>query len=291
VGRILDKEAAKWTVIRLPMLAEEADPLGRQPGELLWPDWFTMEMVEAARTNTRTWAGLYQQRPAPEEGDFFHRDWLIGYNPGELPHDLRIYGAGDFGVSEAKDAKRTCFGLGGLDKEGVLWVLPDIYWDYVKADPPDKKLEGILDLCDAKAPLIVWGEKGHISQSLKPFLRMRMRERNSYVYFEEVTPSHDKETRAQSIRARAAQGMVRFPRFAPWWEQAEHELLTFPSGTYNDYVDMLAHLGQGIQHMIRPVEVRKEVPFTLQPSSTTVEWFRKSSRRGERAHELALIDY
>jgi hypothetical protein len=45
--------------------------LGRKPGERLWPDWFTDKQVAEAKRDPRVWASLYQQRPAPETGDFF----------------------------------------------------------------------------------------------------------------------------------------------------------------------------------------------------------------------------
>jgi len=291
VGRLLQSECARWKVIRLPMLAEADDPLGRSPGERLWPDWFTDEMVQTAKKVPRTWAGLYQQRPAPEEGDYFHRDWLKGYEPQDLPTQLRVYAAGDFGISEEKGSKRTCFGLGGLDESGVFWILPDIYWDYVKLDAPDVKIDRILDLCDRNQPLVTWAEKGHISKSLKPFFSARMRERESYHYITEVTPSANKETRAQAFRARCSQGMVRFPKFAPWWAEAEHELLTFPGGTYNDLVDMLGHLGRGINDMVCPVGKRpliSEYPVEMPP--LTMRWVRQVQKQAEREQELRLID-
>ena len=49
LGRITDPandkyigrdEASKWKIIRLPAFAEEDDPLGRKPGEVLWPERF-----------------------------------------------------------------------------------------------------------------------------------------------------------------------------------------------------------------------------------------------------------
>ena len=57
IGRLTDptnphyspEEAAKWKIINLPALAEEDDPLGREVGELLWPDRFDMEFMEAQR--------------------------------------------------------------------------------------------------------------------------------------------------------------------------------------------------------------------------------------------------
>ena len=45
------------------------------------------------------WAALYQQRPAPEEGDYFKVDWLKSCD--ELPpkDTMRFYGASDYAVT------------------------------------------------------------------------------------------------------------------------------------------------------------------------------------------------
>jgi predicted phage terminase large subunit-like protein len=291
VGRLMQAEGSRWKLIRLPMLAEADDPLGRALGERLWAEWYTDEMVQTAMRVPRTWAGLYQQRPAPEEGDYFRRDWLKGYEPQDLPKELRVYAAGDFAISEEKGYNRTCFGLGGLDESGVLWIMPDIYWDYMRPDAPDKKVDKILDMCDRNKPLVTWAEKGQISKSLKPFFSARMRERGSYHYITEVTPTHNKEVRAQSFRARCSQGMVRFPKFAPWWGDAEHELLTFPGGTYDDLVDMLAHLGRGIHDMVRP---QSEKPLMSEyPEAApllTMRWVRDVAKQEERMAARQLID-
>ena len=64
--------------ISLPALAEPGDPLGRALGEPLWCDddyGYGGQLVElSTKTPARTWSALYQQRPAPEEGDYFHAD-------------------------------------------------------------------------------------------------------------------------------------------------------------------------------------------------------------------------
>lgn len=79
-GRILraDEARGEWEVINFPALAEEADVLGRQPGEALWPQRYD----EAAIANLRATLGSYsfaalcQQRPAPREGGMFKRAWF-----------------------------------------------------------------------------------------------------------------------------------------------------------------------------------------------------------------------
>jgi phage terminase large subunit-like protein len=59
-----------WLVLRMPMLADSHDdPLGRELGERLWPEWFTERHVELARgAGERSWMSLQQQRPAASEG-------------------------------------------------------------------------------------------------------------------------------------------------------------------------------------------------------------------------------
>ena len=47
-GKILSSEEGDtWDVVRLPMEAEDQDdPLGREMGQRLWPEWFTQQMVD-----------------------------------------------------------------------------------------------------------------------------------------------------------------------------------------------------------------------------------------------------
>ncbi len=56
--------------ISLPALAEDLDPLNRQPGEALWParfDEVALAQIKAA-VGSYVWGALYQQHPSPAEG-------------------------------------------------------------------------------------------------------------------------------------------------------------------------------------------------------------------------------
>src|SRR5712692_5015488 len=74
-----EKGGEKWEVVRLPMEAEESDPLGRMLGEPLWPEWFTLDMRNQAKRDARNWLALYQQRPRPDSGGEFKREWIRHY--------------------------------------------------------------------------------------------------------------------------------------------------------------------------------------------------------------------
>jgi predicted phage terminase large subunit-like protein len=71
-GRLLADPA--WRVIRLPALAEASDPLGRAPGEALWPEWEDAATLARRRSEIgeQAFRALYQQDPAPQaEGGMF----------------------------------------------------------------------------------------------------------------------------------------------------------------------------------------------------------------------------
>ena len=264
VGRLIAAQPEKWVVIRIPFFAEESDPLGRKVGDPLWPEWFDTEKVEEIRQlrtlEPRTYAGLYQQKPAPEEGNFFKKDWLLGYTRDDLDalmknDNVRVYGAGDWAVSEAKDANRTCFGGAVEAPNGDLYILPDIFW---KVAGPKEVVQAFLSFLQRRKPMVTWSEKGHISKAWGPFLKDMMEEEKFYSYIEEVTPARAKDVRARSIQARMSLGKVRFPHFASWWPDAMHELLTFPGGKTDDFVDFLAHLGMGLNKITRATRPKVE---------------------------------
>ncbi len=72
-GRLLDQQAADWTVLRLPALAEAGDPMGRNPGAPLWPEWEDEAALLRKRTQVgeRVWSALFQQAPRPAVGSLF----------------------------------------------------------------------------------------------------------------------------------------------------------------------------------------------------------------------------
>jgi hypothetical protein len=100
-GRVLqqiERGEISGRVISIPAIAEANDALGRDPGEYLWdePEQYNYAAFLRARqreTSPMMWAALYQQRPAPEEGDYFKADWLKPYDTLPARETLRVYGA------------------------------------------------------------------------------------------------------------------------------------------------------------------------------------------------------
>ncbi len=71
-GRLLESSDS-WRVLRLPALAEAEDPLGRAPGEALWPSFEGRIALERKRVmiGDRSFAALFQQSPSVAGGRLF----------------------------------------------------------------------------------------------------------------------------------------------------------------------------------------------------------------------------
>lgn len=245
-GRILDREASEWTVVELPMEAREDDPLGRELGERLWPEWFTEKQVETAKLDARSWSALYQQRPVSEEGEYFKLAWF-GTEYDSIPNNAHFYGASDYAVTEGH-GDFTEHGVFALDAFGNLYVVD--WWRGQTTS--DVWIEHQLDLIHQYEPLRWFGESGPIRRSIEPYLANRMAQRNANVWIEWLASVNDKATRLRSFQALASRGKVFFPRYASWKAELLTQLTHFPAGKHDDGVDVCSLIGRGLDLVQAP---------------------------------------
>jgi predicted phage terminase large subunit-like protein len=252
-GRILEMEGDRWDRIRLPMEAQANDILGRKPGERLWPEWFTEEMVADAKRDSRAWNALYQQEPAGEDGDFFKREWFRDYDIAPGSASLRIYAASDYAVTE-KGGDFTEHAVFGMDFNRNLYVLD--WWS--GQETAARWIEVQCDLIQKWKPVKWFGEAGPIRRAIEPFLLRRMDERAAYCPLEWLPSIHDKPTRLRAFQGMCAQGKVWFPkpnganRGTDWRSDVIGQLLRFPVGMHDDKVDACSLLGRGLEYVNAP---------------------------------------
>jgi predicted phage terminase large subunit-like protein len=239
-GRILEREGDKWKVISLPMEAQENDPLGREIGDRLWPEWYTDDMIELAKQDTRSWWALYQQTPTSDEGGYFKSEWLHDYD--EAPQGLKIYGASDYAVTEGS-GDFTEHGVCGVDSSGNLYILD--WWRGQKS--ADKWIDKKADLISKHQPACWFGESGPIRRSVEPFMMKRLQERGAWCRIEWLPSLADKEARARGIQALMSMGKIYWPKFAPWKSDVQGQLLRFPAGKHDDAVDVMSLFGRGLK--------------------------------------------
>ncbi|MCP5086479.1 MAG: phage terminase large subunit [Rhodobacteraceae bacterium] len=241
-GRLLESQDAggdQWEVLDLPAIDAQ--------GSALWPERYGMPALDRikAAIGPRDWTALYQQRPAPDEGLYFKRDWIQYYD--ELPAHLHKYGASDYAVT-ADGGDWTVHGVAGVDQDDNLYLLD---WWRGQTDS-DVWIENVIDLMRRHKPL-QWGEEnGQIIKSVGPFLTQRMNEHRVYCSREQYASAADKPTRARSFQARMSMGKVWLPRpeNKPWVADLISELLTFPAGKDDDQVDVLSLFGRMLDEMV-----------------------------------------
>ena len=260
----------KGRIIDIRAIAEDDDILGRASGAYLWDDpsgydYASYLRKRKAEVSPMMWAALFQQRPAPETGDFFKSEWLLPYRQGQQPKRsaLKVFGSSDYAMT-ADGGDWTVHLIGGVDEEDRLWLL-DLWRDRTK---PERWVEAFCDLVIEHKP-IGWAEENvQITSGIGPYLDSRQRVRKAWVAREQFPTRGDKAFRAQSIRGRMALNGIHVPVDAEWFAPFKAELMSFPAGKHDDQVDALGLFGQLLDLMLppKPPEKPKAKPKRL-------DWF------------------
>ncbi len=244
VSEQIAKGIVRGRIISIPAIAEENDVLGRKPGEYLWDepngyDYGSFLRARQKETSPMMWSALYQQRPAPEEGDYFKAAWLKSYETVPAKETLAIYGASDYAVT-ADGGDYTVHVVVGVDPDGHMYLLD--LWR--KQTASDEWVEAFCSLVKEWKPREWAEEQGQIRAGIGPFLERTQRDRQAWVYRRDFPTRHDKAWRAQSIRGRMAVDGLYVPQGASWLPDLRSELLSFPAGKFDDQVDALGLIGQ-----------------------------------------------
>lgn len=282
-GYMTGQDGREWLVINLPAKAENHDdPIGREVGEYLWPEWFGArhwQQFENDPRGRRRWASLYQQRPTADEGEDFQRSWFHFYEPDELPQQLTFYGASDFAVEEVdpEDQKQgridyTEHGVVGIDDTGDLWFVD--WWSGQTAT--DTSVTKMLELAQQWGCRRWWDEGGTIDKAIRPLARRLMKELsntrrgNHYIRLESIPRIADKRAKCQSFQGRAAARTVHFPAGVTWANEVVAQLTGFPGHRYDDKYDVCGLIGRGIDQMMDARPARDRGRKRIKPF--TAEW-------------------
>lgn len=228
-----------WTVLDLPAISDD--------GKALWPDQYDLVALERIKKALppRDWSALYQQRPSPDTGDYFKREWI--HTVSSLPprDQMLVYGGSDYAVT-AQGGDYTVHVVVGLDPDGRMYLL-DLWRGQASSDV---WVEAFCDLVKKWKP-VGWAEEtGQIKSGVGPFLVKRMMEREAYVAREAFATRGDKAIRAQSIRGRMAMSGLYVHRAAPFMSDLISEMMSFPVGVHDDQVDALGLVGQLMDRML-----------------------------------------
>ena len=208
--------------LRLPALAEDDDPLGREPGEALWPERYPRTRLLQIFQSMGPYSSgaLYQQHPVPSEGGIFKRAWFEPRisHPPEIVRAVRFW---DLAMSAKTSADWTAGVKIGEGVDGHFYVL----------DVARKQLEWgdvtpfLADVMLADGPLVPQGieEKGFMSRAVQT-LNQDARLRNYQVWG--YPKDKDKLTNALPFAAKCAAGIIHVVN-AHWTDAWLDEMCSF----------------------------------------------------------------
>lgn len=237
-ARAIASEPEKWRILKLPALAEENDPIGRQVGEPLWPERFSREAllrIQDIQTDEMSGAhsfeALYQQNPTPREGAFFKVSQLrIEDAP---PAKLNIVRAWDLAASTKGDYTAGVK-LGKDAETGLFWIL-DVQRGQWTPDDRNRVMLQTAALDGKTTKIRIAQDPGQAGvDQVQALTRMLA---GYSVRSERVSGS--KEARADALAAQINAGNVRMIK-GEWNKAFIEEMRTFPLGRNDDQVDAAA---------------------------------------------------
>jgi len=219
-------------------------PAFDENGVALEKEFETLYKQQKESLPPRIWSALYMGSPTPSEGALFTANDIesCGYSRDELPDQrhLTFLAASDYALG---GQDRTCHVVGGVDPSGILWIT-DVYWK--RGDTVEVWTQKQLEMSRIWRPK-AWYEEGDATTKVLKSLRPRDHFYGGFdQYFKTISHGgKGKEFRAYPLSRLISKKEIRFPRFHPQWPELLNELVTFPAGTHDDFVDALALLVNG----------------------------------------------
>jgi predicted phage terminase large subunit-like protein len=293
------KDGEKWYVLSLAAVVEtqeeaDHDPLGREIGECLWPEWFSPEHFaqEKATQGSRNWNALFQQKPRPDEGAILKKAWWRKWPSSKAPKCEFVLSIYDTAFEEGEDddyTARTSWGIfwseealpekGGAaptrpGARGVKGRYSAILLERLKKrlNFPDLRREA-QDHYDLYQPDVVMVEKKASGHSLLQELR------RAKVPVRAIKADKSKLARANAAAVVFEQGCI-FYMDRDWAREVIDECAaaTFKKGDPgNDIPDTVVHMANYLRrtyHLQLPEEVDEDEVFESRNEERKSQLFR-----------------
>ena len=233
-GRILRAEQ-HVTLLRLPVAAEEGDPMGRPVGAPLCPElgkdarWlrdFRASYLRDPRGGARAWTALYQCSPRAEEGNLVLRSWWRYYDPaGITAFHVQIVSV-DAAFKGADTSDFVAITVWG--KRGSDYYLCDCVNRRMGFGETLRAIRTVCARWPQAAPVLI--EDKANGPAILEVLRREL-------FCLPVDPRGGKIARVNAVSPAIETGHVFLPRGAPWLEEYLDQWTAFPNAAHDDMVD------------------------------------------------------
>ena len=238
-------EDGGWEHLSFPAIAtthEAIDlPRGRKyyrrEGEVLHAKRESLKTLERIKRDQGSviFEAQYQQNPVPATGNMIAAEWLISYEPADLPKQGQIIQSWD---TASKDGVHNDYSvcITALRLNKYIYII-DVFRK--KLTFPELNKAAIRLACDQKANVLLI-EDAASGQQLYQTLRAATTPGVPTPLKQK--PEGDKVSRLSGVSAIIEGGTMLLPSAAPWLAEFKSELLGFPNARHDDQVDALSQL-------------------------------------------------
>lgn len=268
-GRILRETGGKrWRVVKLPALAEDNDPLGRMPGEALWPEVYSAEHLERVRESHTDyyWQAMYQQNPLAEGAMEWPEKWFgpdIWFDQWPQYCQIKTVALDPSKGTDAKHGDYSAFVMLLVDQQGIL---------YVDADLARRNCELIVDTAieiqRQFQPHAFAIEENQFQHLLVSIVNERSTRAGVPMPIYTVNNSVNKQVRIRRLTQYLGQKQIRFKAGSHGAKLLVNQLREFPLAEHDDGPDALEMAirlaGEMLLNAQQPAEPQY-VPIYLKP--------------------------
>jgi predicted phage terminase large subunit-like protein len=268
-----ENAADNWQTLSLCALADENDPLGREPGEALWPEKFPRDALLRIRETigVQAFSALYQQAPIPTGGTIFKTEWFPAYQ--ELPQLRQSIMAVDCASKLGEGNDYSAVVIIGEGQNGYYVT----YAGRWRLEFPDlrRKLEALFEAWRPTSVVIEDASAGiALIQALQKETRLPI---------VPVKATGPKISRAIGITGTCEAQRVHLPADAVWLPDLLGELAAFPGGAHDDLLDCFVY---AITYLRDRTSGRVDLAFQAQASAV----FREQTAARQRGFDDVSSD-
>lgn len=257
-----------WRSIRLGAIAEPGDPLGRAPGEALWPETYSIEKLQAIRAahTHYYWQAMYQQSPVAD-GAAEWSDSCFGPDIwfDEWPRHwiCRVVALDPSKGSESKFGDYSAFVMLLVDADGRHYVEADLTRMNTQA-----LVEQAIEIQRTFFPDVFAIETNQFQELLMDEVVRIAGQRRIPMPIVPCANHVSKLVRIRRLTSLLARGLIRFKGNSTGTKLLVEQLRDFPNGHHDDGPDalemavraaaglMAAPDGSGAAWMAEPYVVR-----------------------------------
>lgn len=223
-------------LIRLPVEAQEDDPMGRKPGaplcpeigkDSVWLEQFKKAYLADAQGGPRAWSSLYMCNPVVEGGNMVQREWWQYYDPKEVTAFGTQCISVDAAFKDGDDNDYVAIQVWG--KRDNDYYLRYSCNEHLNFTATVQKIRSIRSFYP-EASRIYIEDKANGSAVIQTLQR-------EMIGVVPVNPSGGKVARVNAVSAAIETGHVFLPIGAPWLEAYLKQWSEFPAGKHDDMVD------------------------------------------------------